>query len=132
MKNYVAVYHECAVRDAQICKVNQDNVPGEPWDDEYWEDVEDAQAFIGVFTAETELDATRQAMEQESCDEYAIRLIEVSGQDSSLDAEDTMNVVREFYTAYSGDEKAKNLILDIGSELLNVSADTLIEMIDKA
>lgn len=40
MKKYVAIYHNCAVRDAQICKVNQDTVPGEPWDDEYWQDLE--------------------------------------------------------------------------------------------
>lgn len=131
MKSYVAVYHECAVRDAQICKANQDTVPGDPWDDEYWEDAEDAQAFIGIFTAETEMDATRQVTEQEGCAESAIRLIEVKGQDSSPYAEDVMNVVREFCTVYSDDEKAKNIILDIGSELLDVSADTLVEMIDR-
>lgn len=132
MKKYVAIYHNCAVRDAQICKVNQDTVPGEPWDDEYWQDLEDAEVFIGILTAETELDATRQAMEQEGCDESAIQLIEVGGQDSTPNEEDVINVVQQFYKSYSRDEKAKGLILDICSELLNVSVDTLLELIDRS
>lgn len=130
MKNYVALYHNCAVRDAQICKVNQEAVPGEPWDDEYWQDLEDAEVFIGIYSAETELDAARQVTKQEGCDESAIKLIEVGSQGSSFFSEDVVNVVREFCEKYSGNEKAENLILGIGSELLDVSADTLLEMID--
>lgn len=76
MKTYVAVYHNCATRDTQICKLNQDNLE-QPWEDEYWEDVEDAEVFIGIFTAETEGEAMMQVIEQEGCDEYAVRLIEV-------------------------------------------------------
>lgn len=76
MKNYVAVYHNCATRDTQICKHDQEKLE-QPWEDEYWEDVEDAEVFIGIFTAETEDEATRQVMEQEGCDESAFRLIEV-------------------------------------------------------
>lgn len=131
MKKYVAIYHNCAVRDAQICKVNQDTVPNEPWDDEYWQDLEDAEVFIDIFTAETEMDATRQAAKQEGCDESAIRLIEVEGLDSSPCAEDVMNVVRKFCAVYSGDEKIENIILGIGSELLNVSTDTPVEMMER-
>ena len=78
------------------------------------------------------MDATRQAMEQEGCDESAIQLIEVGGQDSTPNEEDVINVVQQFYKSYSRDEKAKGLILDIGSELLNVSVDTLLELIDRS
>ena len=78
------------------------------------------------------MDVTRQAPEQEGCDESAIRLIEVGGQDSTPNEEDVINVVQQFYKSYSRDEKAKGLILDIGSELLNVSVDTLLELIDRS
>ena len=71
------------------------------------------------------MDVTRQATEQEGCDESAIRLIEVGGQDSTPNEEDVINVVQQFY-------KSKGLILDIGSELLNVSVDTLLELIDRS
>lgn len=77
-KNWVALYHNCAVRDAQICKMDQDSVE-DPWEDEHWEDVEEAEVFIGIFTAETEREAEELAAAQENCDRAAIRVIEVPG-----------------------------------------------------
>ena len=78
MKNYVALYHSGAVRDTQICKLDQKAIEaasGDAWNDEYWEDVEGAEVFIGIFAAETEQDAIARAARQEGCAESSIRAV---------------------------------------------------------
>jgi len=78
MKLYIALYRAGAVRDTQVCKLNQDSLPDNAWDDEFWENVEDAEVFIGTFSAETTAEAVRMAAGQEGCDETAIRVIEAA------------------------------------------------------
>ncbi len=46
--------------------------------------------------------------------------------------EDVVNAVRAFIKVNSGDENSVKLLLNVGSELLDVSVDTLLEMLDKA
>lgn len=43
--------------------------------------------------------------------------------------EDVIHVVGSFYRCNEGDESSTNLILNIGAELLDVSADELLNMI---
>ena len=43
--------------------------------------------------------------------------------------EDVANVIQSFYILNAGDEATENLILAIGAELLDVSEDTMIEVI---
>lgn len=45
--------------------------------------------------------------------------------------EDVVAVVKSFLTCNEGDETTECLMLSIGAELLDVSEETLIEMIDK-
>lgn len=44
--------------------------------------------------------------------------------------EDVTNVIQSFVLISGGDESSVNLILAIGAELLDISSDTMAEMID--
>ena len=45
--------------------------------------------------------------------------------------EDVIEVVKSFLSYNEGDEATESLILTIGAELLDVSVDTMLEMIEK-
>lgn len=45
--------------------------------------------------------------------------------------EDVIQVIKSFLSCNDGDEATESLILSIGSELLDVSVDTLLEMLEK-
>lgn len=46
-------------------------------------------------------------------------------------SEDVIEVIKSFLSCNDGDEATKSLILSIGSELLDVSVDTLLEMLEE-
>lgn len=46
--------------------------------------------------------------------------------------EDVVNAVREFIKVNTDDEAAVKLLLDVGAELLDVSVDTLVELLGVA
>lgn len=43
--------------------------------------------------------------------------------------EDVANVIQSFYLCNEGDDATVDLILAIGAELLDISSDTMLEMI---
>lgn len=43
--------------------------------------------------------------------------------------DDVIPVIKEFFLANSGDEDTQSLILAIGADILDVSDDTMLEMI---
>ena len=45
--------------------------------------------------------------------------------------EDVIEVIKSFLSCNEGDESTECLILSIGAELLDVSVDTMLEMIEK-
>lgn len=47
----------------------------------------------------------------------------------SVDTLDVIKTIKVFYRFNEGDEATTNLILGIGAELLNVSEDTMLELI---
>ena len=49
-----------------------------------------------------------------------------------VDAEDVIAVIKQFYLLNEADEATTDIILAIGSELLNVSADRMLELLDEA
>lgn len=48
----------------------------------------------------------------------------------TLDAFDVITVIKSFFNANEGDESTEDIILAIGAELLNISADAMYEAID--
>lgn len=73
---YVAVYANNATRDTQVCKV--DPTSDAAWeDDDNWEDVEDAEVFVGIFSGPSEKAVLNMVVVQENCHEDDIRLIPI-------------------------------------------------------
>lgn len=74
-KTYVALYRPIAVRDVQLCKGDVYG-PDVAMDDDVWEDCQEAEVYIGVFTGE-HASVLQQVAAQEGCREDAIRLVEL-------------------------------------------------------
>lgn len=74
-KTYVALYRAAAVRDVQLCKGDVYG-PDVALDEESWEDCQEAEVFVGIFTGNYE-SILKQVAAQEGCQEDAIRLQEV-------------------------------------------------------
>lgn len=72
MKKFVAVIESCAVRDVQFCN----NVYTDPMHDEYWEDLPEAEIYLGSYEGER-MDVLAQAAADAETDPYNIRLIEI-------------------------------------------------------
>lgn len=72
MKKFVAVIESCAVRDVQFCN----NVYTDPMHDEYWEDLPEAEIYLGIYEGER-MDVLAQAAADAETDPYNIRLIEI-------------------------------------------------------
>ena len=72
MKMYVDVIESCAVRDVRFCN----NVYTDPMHNEYWEDLPEAEIFIGVYEGERK-EVLAQAAADARTDIYNIRLIEI-------------------------------------------------------
>ena len=48
-----------------------------------------------------------------------------------IEPSDVVNVIKSFLAINEGDEATEDLILAIGAELLDVSIDTMCEMVNK-
>ena len=72
MKKFVAVIESCAVRDVQFCN----NVYTDPMHDEYWEDLPEAEIYLGIYEGER-MDVLAQEAADAETDPYNIRLIEI-------------------------------------------------------
>lgn len=53
----------------------------------------------------------------------------IDNMNSILFPEDVCNVIQAFLMVNDGDEATENLILSIGAELLDVSTDTMYDMV---
>lgn len=47
-------------------------------------------------------------------------------------ADDVISVIKEFVNCNAGDDATVNILLAVGSELLNVSTDKMLELLDEA
>lgn len=71
-KKFIAVIKSGAVRDVQFCT----NVVTDPLRDEFWEDLPEAEVFLGVYEGKREEVLAKAAVYAQTSS-YNIRLIEV-------------------------------------------------------
>lgn len=72
MKKFIALIASRAVRDVQFCN----NIITDPMHDEYWEDLPNAEIYLGIYEGER-MDVLAQAAADAETDPYNIRLIEI-------------------------------------------------------
>ncbi len=86
---YIALYANNAVRDAQICKGDPEKE--DIWEDDYWEDIEDAEVFVGVFSGPSAEAVLADVVAREGCHENAIRLIPLAAYHSKALLKDNVD-----------------------------------------